>query len=164
VLSLTREDLDDVASARRYLALASVVDEIVGRLVGLGIANTKGLKVTPLAQGYGRYVALPQAIFWIGVDHESWAQHGRGPLWVRFSDESLAGAQVSKALRAWLHTVPPKALRDDAEGMLLVPLPLRAGVSKDQVVADHVEFFRQLAAALANAGMVDLRRLPDVAP
>lgn len=153
-LPLTREDLDDVASARRYLMLADLADEIVDRLTALGLASTKGLKATPLPHGYGRYVALPQAGFWIGVDHESWARHGRGPLWIRFPDGKWGrGAQVTEALRAWTRVCPPRAYRDDELEKLFLPVPLRPGASKEEMLADVVQLFHAVTAALTASGM-----------
>lgn len=152
--ALTREEIDDLATPKRYLMLAGLVDEAVERAVADGIVSVKRLKVTPRKGGYGRYVLLPRAGCWVGIDHELWAQHGQSPLWIDFgADDWGQAVGVATALRAWLLASPPRAYRSDDDGRVEIPVPLLSNSTREEVIASFLALIRELDAAMVAAGM-----------
>lgn len=93
------------------MMLAGLVDEIIERAVADGIGSVKALKATPRREGYGRYISLRHAGCWIGIDHESWARHGRSPIWIHFwTGDWGQGERLAVVLRSWIDGVPPARL------------------------------------------------------
>jgi hypothetical protein len=146
--SMSREELSDVGSAMRVGMLNRLVDATVDRLVGGGLADTRNLKVTPQKWGYGRYIRLPHMVTWLGVDNDSWARFGRGPLWAIVSADHVQRLKLDSALRDWINELPARVYRDDEDGRLLIPLPVQPGAVKEESIAGFVEFFDDLARAL----------------
>jgi len=70
---------------RRMLGLRRLVDDATDRGVNLKWIRIGGLRVTPQATGYGRWIRLFGAVAWFGVNVESWSQKAETPLWVEFS-------------------------------------------------------------------------------
>ncbi len=157
-VSLTREEIDDLATPRRYLMLAGVVDDIIARALAEGIGSTKRLKATARAEGPGRYLALPRAVCWVGLDHIRWARHGQSPIWLHFwpGDEGR-GEQVAGVLRSWLLVNPPRAHRGADDDVLRIPVPLLPGATKDDILRGVMALFREINAALVAGGIPPLR-------
>ena len=130
--SLTREEVDDIATPKRYLLLAQLASEVVDRWVAVGTGSVKGLKATARAAGPGRYVNLGRAGCWVGLDHECWASHGRSPIWLHFAPSEWGRSTAAAgALTDWIRTTPPrrrarrKINGERAAPLLCVILPRR---------------------------------------
>ena len=108
---------------RRMLNFQCLVDDATERLVREGRAKIKGLRVTPQATGYGRYLRIGSKEAWLGVNVKLWAQKGKEqtPIWIQFDSDA------------------PLSLR------------LRTGVEYGEVLEDLVNQLRDLADRLAPA-------------
>lgn len=71
---------------RRLLNLRRLVDDATDRARSRKILGTEGLKVTPWADGYGRYVRIVDQTPWFGIHHGLWAGTYPTPLWLCFWD------------------------------------------------------------------------------
>lgn len=69
---------------RRLLNLRRLVDDATDRARSRKILGTEGLKVTPWADGYGRYVRIVDQTPWFGIHHGLWAGTYPTPLWLCF--------------------------------------------------------------------------------
>ena len=77
------------AFPRRMLNLQKLVDDATERAREEGFVDTTGLKVTPQAYGYGRYLRVggadsAWAQAWFGVHYKLWARDEETPLWLYF--------------------------------------------------------------------------------
>ena len=70
--------------ARRMLGLPQLVDDATNRLKKDGLVSVRGLKITPLRKGYGRYIHLGGVVTWFGIHLPAWARHSDTPLWLSF--------------------------------------------------------------------------------
>ena len=121
---------------RRLRDLRHLVDAATNRAEARGFASTQGLKVTPQAVGYGRYLRLgskakgvwAQAA-WLGVSYVYWIGREGCPLWLDFGDVE---ARV---------------------GYSRIPIYLPIGVEYDGVLDKVVELLKWLADRIS--GEVD---------
>ena len=152
--SLTREEADDITTPKRYLMLAQLASEAVERWVTVGTGSVKGLNRVNLAYGPGRYVNLGRAIYWLGLDHESWAKHGRSPIWLRFLSDKTGQAPVgAQALANWIRATPPRSYWDGAGSPLLVPAVLPATGTKEDAVNQIVDLIRDIENTFKASGI-----------
>ena len=89
---------------RRLRDLRRLVDDAVARARAEDRADTKGLRTTPKAVGYGTYLRLGSkakgvwAEAWLGVNYESWCEYGF-PLWIEFNGNGMSKEEVEQKLR-----------------------------------------------------------------
>lgn len=79
---------------RRLRNLRRLVDAATDRARKNEIVRTKGIRVAPRANGYGRYVRIGNETPWFGIHYGLWARTRPTPLWLCFSNgapESLKG-------------------------------------------------------------------------
>lgn len=76
---------------RRMLDMPRLVNDATARARGLGSVNTRGLKVVPRTDGYGRYLRIGKegawSEAWFGVSYRLWVRQKETPLWLCFSDQ-----------------------------------------------------------------------------
>ena len=114
---------------QRLLGLQRLVDDATQRAREAGDVSTGGLKVTPRAYGYGRYVYVAcktGAEAWFGIDAKRWAR-GRypdTPLWLRFR-------KAQKSLDPLTRRDPPACFH---EGASAVPIMLPTRAEYDEVL------------------------------
>ncbi len=135
---------------RRLLSLRRLVDDATERAVAQGHANIKGLIVTPLARGYGRYLSLKGAGAWFGIGQNWWARgaYPDTPLWLFFEqwrDErhKARWPETRRALEPLKRTDPPGCLEENQA--LLVPIALPTGVEYDDVLKAVANRLREVA-------------------
>ena len=135
---------------RRLLSLRRLVDDATERAVAHDYADIKGLIVTPLARGYGRYLSLRGASAWFGIGQNWWARsaYPDTPLWLFFEqwrdERHRARWPVTRgALEPLTRTAPPECLEENQA--LLVPIALPTGVEYDAVLDAVVERLREIA-------------------
>lgn len=73
---------------RRLRNLRRLVNDATDRAREQGILSIEGLKVTPWADGFGRYVRIADQTPWFGINDGLWATTRPTPLWLCF----LSGA------------------------------------------------------------------------
>lgn len=150
---LTRADIDDLEVPRRVLALANLVNDIVDTAVAREVLSVKGSRPAHYVHATGRYVSLPRAGGWFGLNHKLWLERGQSPMWMRFNAGSYGrSAELRGALSAWVNARTPRAFLDD-DGAIRLPVPLRTGVEKQAVVDASIEYFRGLDRLMLAAGM-----------
>ena len=70
-------------SDRRMQDFERLVNDATEEGVKHGWASRKGLRATPRACGFGRYISLAgTAVVWFGINKERFEETGRTPLWV----------------------------------------------------------------------------------
>lgn len=145
-LPLREEEVTDVRVARRLINYSSLVEEIVGRLVADGIADTKGVRATHGYTYSGRYVRLRSRFgLWLGVDLEAWRGRGVTPVWsVHDTKDSFSGVE-GKILQV-VNVFDDAQEGDDNE--VYVPIRLTTGVDRDRVVDDAARQMRSIADRL----------------
>lgn len=153
-LPLRQEELGpDVP--RRLRNLARLVDRVTDRLVASGLADTTGLKVTPLRTGYGRYLMLAGAGARWGLDHEKWATLRETPLWLILHGNQ-PGWDRAKPFGEICHNLESLRLNDPSamiEGPdhLLLPIYVPAGVEEDLVLDEVVRHLERIARLIGPA-------------
>ncbi len=134
---------------RRIRRLPRLVNDATTRACEAGWANVKGLIVTPLAVGYGRYIRISGAVVWFGVNFHRWAQHRDTPLWL-----TVYGKYKStKRARCRLNPENSPGLIASGDD-LYVPIDLPTGVEYEAVLDAVVSRLERIAR------LID----PDVAP
>jgi hypothetical protein len=134
-------------------ALANLVNDIVDTAVARGVLSVKGSRPAHYVHATGRYISLPRAGGWFGLNHKLWLERGQSPMWMRFSAGSYGrSAELRGALSAWVTARPPRAFFDE-DGTIRVPVPLRTGVEKEAVVDAAIEYFRELDRVMEAAQM-----------
>ena len=124
---------------RRLRDLQRLVDGATNRARARGFAGTRGLKVTPKAVGYGRYLRLGSkaksiwAQAWLGVDSESWLEMEGCPLWLNFIDSKDMALKDVEAQVDFDH----------------IPIPLPTGEEYDSVLDAVVETLKWLAGRIS---------------
>ncbi len=120
---------------RRLRSLQRLVDDATDRAGASKFLDISGLRVTPQAYGYGRYVKLVGRTTWFGIHANLWARTGSTPLWLWFWDHDLA---VLDSLRG---AVPPAPGGQNR----FVPIYLPVGREYDAVLNAVVERLRETA-------------------
>ena len=141
-LPLREDEVTGEDVARRLINYSDLIEEIVGRLVTDGIADTKGLRPTHSYTSAGRYLRLHAKFgLWLGVDLTAWRNWGITPIWAEYNtDDSFSGVQ-GKIRQA-------KTLFGDAQetdGQLYIPIRLTTGAERDRVIDDAVQQMRSIA-------------------
>ena len=95
------------AFARRMLDMRRLVDDATTQAGTCGFVNVDGLKVTPQAYGYGRYLRIG-GIYgaWLGVHYELWARQIETPLWLVFYERAAMLAQKRLGGQNYGFTLP----------------------------------------------------------
>ncbi|MFW6031300.1 MAG: hypothetical protein ACOC9T_01800 [Myxococcota bacterium] len=154
-IPLSRQELDDLGTPHRMTQLIDLAHDISSAAVHAKLFDPKGYKTTHYTYASGRYVGVERAGCWIGFDMQRWSKYGRSPIWMRFSPTDWGrAAEIRPVFEDWLMAMPERAFLDEQE-CLLIPVPLRAGVSRDGVVKAAVEFVRSVYEKVASAGLSD---------
>ena len=134
-LPLRREELGP-EFPRRMRGLQRLIDDATECAIDAGVADVRGLQVTPREWGYGRYVRLAGSTPWFGISFYDWAEQQDTPLWLWFQKRDLSG-KTRRALELLRQRDPPELYEYD-DG-LTVPVDLRVGdeyeTVRDTVVA-----------------------------
>ena len=147
-LPLREDEVTDVNVARRLTNYSGLIEEIVGRLVTDGVADTKGTRPTHGYTSAGRYLSLHAKFgVWLGVDLEAWRDRGITPIWSRHDTNGSFSGIEGKIRQA-------EKLFDDAQetnGSLYLPIRLKTGAERDHVIEDAVRQMRSIADRLLEA-------------
>ncbi len=127
-----------LAFPRRMRGLSRLINDTVRRGRSQGWITTKGMRVTPQREGYGRYFCFPGAPgdLFLGVNLKRWVTKEETPLWLR------VGSQIP-INRERLHREVPSLTDYIRPGAFTVPIHLPTGVEY-QTVVDHA--VRQIKA------------------
>ncbi|MGC9337989.1 MAG: hypothetical protein ACP5EQ_07875, partial [Candidatus Cloacimonadia bacterium] len=92
---------------------------------------------------------------WIGVEYECWKTYGISPLWLRFSNTEDFGraSEIEPVLRALSKN--NRFIQKLDNGYIVVPINLKTGSEKDQVVNDVAKQLEDIADVLANVPMIE---------
>ena len=97
--------------------------------------NIKGLAATSRRWGYGRYFRFSgvDIDFWLGVNHELWAESGDTPLWLRVWNRTAVNMdEIGRKLKV--------RVQDE-----WIPVHLRTGVEYVEVLDDVVSQLKAIA-------------------
>lgn len=135
--------------ARRLLGLRKLVDDATPRGRKAGFISTIGLRVTPKATGYGRYVNLEGVGAWFGLDFERWARgsYPTTPLWLLLEDWAEKGLpEVRTVMQRWIQGTRARCF--DEGDRVAVPIDLPNGVEYETVLSSVVEQLASVANEL----------------
>ena len=129
---------------RLLLNLQRLVDDATDRAVAAGCAGTEGLRVTPKATGYGRYLSFADAEVWFGVDFSAWAwdSYPDTPLWLYFGPLS----ETHGALEPLKRKDPLDCF--DEDGALYVPIELPVHAEYDAVLEAVVTRLQEVSSLI----------------
>ncbi len=132
---------------RLVLHLNQLVGDAVDRGRNDGWIDTTGLRATPLATGYGRYMRLAGVGTWFGVDFGRWGRLRDTPLWVDFSYWSSRRLQeeAHRKLDVMLQEDPPDYIAEDHAVCINLPV----GVEYEAVLDSVVRQLKRIADLLA---------------
>ena len=147
-LPLREDEVTDIDVPSRLINYSGLIEDIVGRLVTDGIADTKGVRP---AHGYttaGRYLNV-HAKFqgWLGVHLDAWCASGITPIWWRQNANSRYSG-IKGRLRQAAELFDEV---EDADGHLWIPIRLKTGVERDGVIDDAAQQMKRIADRLSDA-------------
>lgn len=151
-LPLRSEELTGTDAPRRYLQFCDLINDVGEELVASGLCDRKGLQ-SGGGQGYfGRYLRSHGVVFYIGFDCSAWLAHKHSPLWLRF--DQYAAPDVLSLLSQLTATETRWPIIVETSRRIMVPLAVRSGVEKPEIVADIAVQIGKVLASL-------FRRLPS---
>ncbi|MDE2887849.1 MAG: hypothetical protein OXR72_06510 [Gemmatimonadota bacterium] len=130
---------------RRILSYNDLAYDVVDLGKTENWLDTKGLRATPQAYGYGRFFRFSgvACVFWIGVNCERWAISDVTPMWLWIVDEAPKSMdRISRALNVRIYD-------------RWIPIHLRKSVEFHAVLDD-------VASQLKEIGRVIGAKIPDV--
>ena len=132
--------------ARRNRDFINLVEGATGHDKDTGWLSTKGLNLTRLDGGYGRYIALSGVInFWFGVNYDLWATTGESPMWLSVPlSHNFILDEIEGNLR-----VKVQQDRGDAKGW--IPIHLKPGIEFDEVRDSVVSQLKAVADVIKEA-------------
>ena len=134
-LPIQPNELTDADVPRRMINYADLVEPIVADLVRRGVADTSDLRTSHFYHAVGRYVAMHGRLgLWLGVDLDLWRESGRTPLWWKIQEDEWYGVEG-----VW-HELEEIFDEVRTQGRWkCIPIQLKAGVEKDEVIAGAVD-------------------------
>ena len=140
------EELAVPEFAQRARQFALLVDEVVDAAIDDGLCTKEGRGEN--GPGYnGRYITIGGTGVLLHFDLRKWWQFESTPLWLRIDGLEWKNWQSSRDLLVQLeHEEPPRLWIDDNRGdpRPVIPLYLKTGVEKDQVVEHLVDQVRHV--------------------
>ena len=147
-LPLREDEVTDIDVPWRLINYSGLIEDIVGRLVTDGVADTKGVRP---AHGYttaGRYLNMHAKFqLWLGVHLDAWCASGITPIWWRQNANS-GYSGIKGRLRQAAELFDEA---EDADGHLWIPIRLKTGVERDSVIEDAAQQMRGVADKLLDA-------------
>ena len=142
-LPLHEGEVTNIRVARRLVNYSQLIEEIVDHVIADGIASKKRLNPTHGYTTAGRYLRLHKRFgLWLGVDLEAWRDWGITPMWLKQHTKSpFAGVPGTTADQN-------VSLFDEAQankGVLYIPIRLKTGVERDDVIEDAARQMRSIA-------------------
>lgn len=138
-VQLRTEELTDVRVPRRLLNYGGLVDAIAARLVKGHVAVTKGMK----AVGFGRHMLVHgRFAVYLKVSPTAWHERGATPLWCDY----WCSEDVAQNLRAKLDGATSHGSGKSV--VVRIPVHLKTGVERDDVIVGAVEQMVRIADAL----------------
>jgi len=151
-LPIRGDEITDQETARRLVNYSGLIEDITRKLRDSGVAGTQGLRPTHGWYTAGRYLRLYERFgLWLGIELELWSDAGITPLWAILDNSDFSGVAG--------HHQTIRGFFDDAQlyedsGTLYIPIHLRTGVERDQVIDEAAAQITQLADTLRD-------RFPD---
>jgi hypothetical protein len=149
-LPLRGEELSPM-NGRRVAQFCELADSVTEELASLKLVSTKGLKAVGTRGRYGRYIRIHGHGAYIYFTSYGWGWNVNTPLWLKLwgADWTKAwsdGLALVEHLRPLELSEPPKLVVQ--ENLLAVPLHLKLGAERQDVVADLVEQVREVVELL----------------
>ena len=153
----SEEQLTDQETARRIHRLPALVEAIRSEAMSQKVATHTGGRRVTIKRGalnFGKALTLGGVPAVLGVDIYRWAEHGHGPLWLRFR----SGASIARTAFAG-------SVQETSDGVT-VPVPLPPDLVEEEVVRAVVTWLGAAAdrlekVRLEKAAPVITEDLPD---
>ena len=131
---LRDDEISDVSIPSRMINYCNLVEPIFDALVALGVARKGRLRITNDWHDTGRYfTVLDKFEVWLGVAREPWRSTSIGPLWLRVtSGECNLGEDYHRLDKSFENV-------QEGKNVKYLPIPLRTGVERDEVIRDAVK-------------------------
>lgn len=133
-LPLRDEELTGTDAPRRYLQFCDLINDVGEELVASGLCDRKGLQAGGGHGTYGRYLRSHGVVFYIGFDCAAWLAHKHSPLWLRF--DQYAAPEVLSLISQRASSESRWPIIVETPRRIMVPLFVRPGVEKSEIVAD----------------------------
>lgn len=133
-LPLRSEELTGTDAPLRYLQFCDLINDVGEELVASGLCDRKGLQAGGGHGYFGRYLRSHGVVFYIGFDCTAWLTHKHSPLWLRFDQYASPEVLSLISRRAALEERWPIIV--ETPRRVMVPLIVRPGVEKPEIVAD----------------------------
>jgi hypothetical protein len=158
---LSSADLSDLTVPRRVKALSGLVQAVIVKAESKGVIATGGTRPAHTWTSAGRYLGLRHGNSWLGIDHDAWALYQASPLWLWFGVSPWSrGREVRRALSGWEAKSPQRLFVNDDDSVS-VPLFIRSGAERDEVIDDLLCQIEEVDAALAAAGLTRATGAPE---
>ena len=155
-IPMNSTDLINQITPALILQLGQLIRDSIETGLREGFLNNDGLTESVNWTKFGKYVWLDRKDrvgIWFGLDHELWKEYGVSPLWVKFSTTNFGRSyEVEPILRINLENQQTIITLHD--GSLILPVNLKTGADKDQVILGIVEQLRDLTRLLASLPII----------
>lgn len=145
-LPLRGEEVTNQDMPRRFINFSDlpfgIVEEAVTRK--LCIRKTE----TNFRHGSGVYIRIGEYTAWVGFDRAAWRSLGVSPIWVNFYSGSCPIVDIREKLAESRRAAPPRCFDSDDGRFVMVPILLKTGVEKSQIIDDAARQICELKAEL----------------
>ncbi len=142
-LPIRAEELTDQAAVRRLVNYIDLVQTITDELKSEGIADKLG-NLTDGRHFHARRARMLDSDMWFGIFYRAWRKTGITPMfWQVGADKSRFGKYLYGIRERF-----PAALSLKGHGGLFIPIHLRTGVEKEQIIEGVLEQTREMLQTL----------------
>jgi len=137
-----------LAYPRRIRGLHRLINHTIRRGRSEKWITTKGLRVTPQREGYGRYFAFTDAPgdLFLGVNYQRWVSKGETPLWLRVNSRVPVDRERLREEVPWLTDyIRP--------GAFTMPIHLPTMVEYQNILDDVVRQIKAVARTVDSASL-----------
>jgi hypothetical protein len=148
------EELTDAGIARRFAQLMSLPGKVVTTAAGRGICEAGRPAVS---ESYcGRYLRIGRYTLYLGIFFDLWKRHTVSPIWIQtgvgadWPQNTVLPAADKDRLRSSLFSVSidPSVFPIEVNGSLLLPLVVKVGLDRDEVLNHAAQQILDLRNAL----------------
>jgi hypothetical protein len=149
-LPLRSEELSS-GIGKRATQYPDLIDRVTETLAAEGLISLKGLKATPIREGYGRYMVMHDFGCMLQFNTRLWGKYRETPLWLNVRDTGGKYWGYSERIRERLVRLeaeePSRLVLEDGK-WVFVPLYLPVNEEKDRVVDSLVEQMKEIIGLL----------------
>jgi len=150
-LPLRGDEVTNLDMAQRYINFSDLAFAILIEAVDKGFCSREGIRERNYRYGPGAFFRIGNYKPWIGFGARSWLRLGASPIWIIFLPLPENPTSVISERLVGFRTCIPQRCYDGYgrnDGRLLIPVLLRTGVDKKDIIKDAVDQIGELMAKL----------------